>query len=295
MKRSGLETKNRRAAFLFTVPFLIGFVFFFFIPIFRSIIMSVSKVTLENGIQYDFIGFENYQYLFNKDPSFIPNLGNTIIGILSELFLIIIFSFFIANILTQNFKGRLLARAIFFLPVIIASGVIMGYITGDANSQEIMQSATKTGSQFQATVMQNILLNANMSSDIVNIIISTLNNIFEIPWKSGIQILIFMSGLQAISPSIKEAAKVEGATGWEFFWKITFPLLMPVLELNIIYSIIDGFTDLSNPIVKQIFEYSSKLDYSYSSTIAWTYFAIIFVIIVAVYLSIRKKSDIYNR
>ena len=97
------------------------------------------------------------------------------------------------------------------------------------------------------------------------------------------------------SPSIKEAAKVEGATGWEFFWKITFPLLMPVLELNIIYSIIDGFTDLSNPIVKQIFEYSSKLDYSYSSTIAWTYFAIIFVIIVAVYLSIRKKSDIYNR
>ena len=171
----------------------------------------------------------------------------------------------------------------------------MGYITGDANSQEIMQSATKTGSQFQATVMQNILLNANMSSDIVNIIISTLNNIFEIPWKSGIQILIFMSGLQAISPSIKEAAKVEGATGWEFFWKITFPLLMPVLELNIIYSIIDGFTDLSNPIVKQIFEYSSKLDYSYSSTIAWTYFAIIFVIIVAVYLSIRKKSDIYNR
>jgi len=293
MKIRSLEKKRSLTGFLFTLPFIVGFILFFLIPVIQSMLFSVSTIRPDNGIHYDFVGFSNYRYLFKTDATFIPNLGNTVLSLFANLLMIIIFSFFIANILVQKFKGRLIARAVFFLPVIIASGIVISYIRGDANAQNMLKGANQS-SQLSLDVMRTVLLNANIGADAVNFIMGMLNSIFEIPWKCGLQILIFMAGLQSISPSVKEAAKVEGATSWEFFWKVTLPILTPILQLNIIYTIIDSFTDYSNPIVKTIFTYNSKLDYSYASAMAWTYFSIIFVVVIVVFIISNRKTFSYD-
>ena len=292
--KNNLTSRRNRTGFLFTLPYIIGFIMFFLIPIIQSVILSITSIVPgDRGIVYTYIGIENYSYLFRNEPKFIPNLGNTVTSIFSGLFLILVFSFFVANMLVQNFKGRTVARAVFFLPVIITSGVVISYIKGDINAQEVLSGSGQT-TQMQIDIMRSMLADMNLRNDIVDAIIKILNSIFEIPWKSGIQILIFMAGLQSISPSIKEAAKVEGVTGWDFFWKITLPMLTPILQLNVIYTIIDGFTDLSNPVIKMIFNYNNKLDYGYASAISWTYFSIIFAITIVIYLLSRKKVFSYT-
>ena len=155
-----------------------------------------------------------------------------------------------------------------------------------------MQGAS---SQMQLSVLSEILENTGLGSDAIGSVVGAVSGIFEVVWKCGIQTLIFMAGLQAIPVSVKEAAKVEGATSWEFFWKITFPMLLPMLQLNVIYTIINSFTDSSNKIIERIFNLNSQLNYSYSSAIAWTYFANVFVLIGIIYAILLKLSNKYER
>ena len=285
MKRMRYESKKNLYGFLFVVPWLFGFLYFFAMPAVQSILFSVSSKT----DMKTFIGFENYRYLFQTDPNFTQDLMKSVLSSFSGLVLIIAFSIFMAGILVQNFKGRLAARAIFFLPVIITSGAVLGIIKGDSFSQQLLQSNVQAR-QFQLTVLENILMNAHLGSDTTDMIIGVLNSIFDVIWKCGIQILIFMAGLQAIPASVKEAAKVEGATGWEFFWKITFPMLMPLIQLNIVYTIIDGFTDYSNPIIRRVFSLNQKMDYTFSAATAWAYFLIIIVLVVLLYWILSRYS-----
>lgn len=286
MRRSlRYESKKKWCGFLFTLPWIFGFFFFFLIPVIQSVKYSVSSKT----DMTTFIGFDNYTYLFQSDPDFTQDLMKSVVTSFSNLLLIIAFSLFVASLLVQNFRGRLAARAIFFLPVIIASGAVLGIIKGDSFSQQLMQSNAQTG-QFQLTVLENILMNAKINTQTTSMIVNMLNSIFDISWKCGIQILIFMAGLQAIPASVKEAAAVEGATGWEFFWKITFPMLMPMIQLNIVYTVIDSFTDYSNPIVRRVFDLNSKMDYTFSAAVAWTYFAVILLLVVILYLILNRNS-----
>jgi ABC-type sugar transport system permease subunit len=206
--------------------------------------------------------------------------------------MVMFFSLFMANILVQKFHGQKLARTIFFLPFIVASGMVIAVIKGDVYSADIIN--TTQSSQFQITVLRNILHSINLSNGLITTITNMLNSLFEISWKCGLQILIFMSGLQSISPSIKEAAKMEGATGWEYFWKVAFPILTPIFQLNLVYSIIDSFTDYSNVIIKRIYNLSASHELSRSSALAWIYFGIIFLIIGLVFLLIRRRIFYYN-
>jgi ABC-type sugar transport system permease subunit len=206
--------------------------------------------------------------------------------------MVMFFSLFMANILVQNFRGQKLARTIFFLPFIVASGMVIAVIKGDVYSGDIM--STVQSSELQITVLRNILLSINLSDSVITTITTMFNSLFQISWKCGLQILIFMSGLQSISPSIKEASKMEGATGWEYFWKVAFPMISPIFQLNLVYSIIDSFTDYSNTIIKRIYNLSNNLDLSGSSALAWIYFGTIFIIIGLVFLLLRKKIFYYN-
>ena len=293
MKCMRYETRKKWVGFGFSIPWLIGFIFFFFKPMINSIRFSVSTISLnETGPVYTYIGMSNFKYLFVNDPNFLVNTIKAALGVFSDLFLTVTLSMFIAIILVQPFKGRLAARAMFFLPVIVASGVVMGIINGDSYSQSLMQGET---AKMQLTVLTNALQSTGLSNSLITSIVDIMNNIFGVVWKCGIQTLIFMSGLQAIPNSVKEAAKVEGAAGWEFFWKITFPMTLPMLQLNVIYTIIDSFTDSSNTIIKRIFTLNQALDYSYSSAIAWTYFLIVFVLVVIVYSIINRASVRYER
>lgn len=294
-RKSGYEKKKALAGFLFTIPWLIGAINYFLIPLGQSFYMTLSTISpgsQEEGVIYTFQGLRFYKEALLGDVDFlqglVSNLGNMIVRVV----LVLIFSLFIANILNQKFKGRLLARAIFFLPVIIASGVVINIIRGDIFAQTMIQSQVQ-GSQFQVTVLENILYAARINPATIQTLITILNDLFEVAWYSGIQILIFMAGLQAIPPQVKEAASIEGATTWEFFWKITLPMISPIIQINIIYSIVDSMTDYSNPMIQRIYGLSRDLNFSYGATLSWIYYGLIFLVIGIVFVIMKKKTFYY--
>lgn len=292
-RHSAYERRKGLVGFLFTLPWLVGSILFFVLPVIQSFILSITKVdTSGNMTKYEFIGFGNYSDALLTDTTFVRDLWGNLGTMVINVILVLVFSLFIAIILNQKFRGRLIARAIFFLPVIIASGVVINIIKGDIFAQTAIQGQIK-GSQFQVEVLQNILMSFRIGTDTINSIMTIINSLFEIAWKCGIQILIFMSGLAAIPPQVKEAASIEGATGWEFFWKISLPMISPIIQINLIYSIIDSFTDYSNSMIQRIYKLTSELNYSYSSTLSWIYFGIIFIITGIVFLIINKKTFYY--
>lgn len=290
MKRKRLSYEKRKSwiGFVFILPWVIGFVFLFARPMLNSLIYTFCKVKIQpSRLDKIFVGLENYKYVFTEDPVFIRLLVESIGKILYQVPLIIVFSLFIAVILNQEFRGRFLVRAVFFLPVIIASGVIMNILKGDALSANIL-SGERVSYLFQVTAFENMLLKAGLNEELVLLFTNLTNQIFELSWKSGIQILIFLAGLQTIPGTLYEASSMEGATAWETFWKVTFPMISPMIILNVIYSIIDNFNDYSNQVIRLINQHAKNLNMAYSATLSWLYFLIIFAIIGLVYAIVNK-------
>lgn len=293
LRRLSYEKKRGLIGLLIALPWVIGFIFFFLVPIITSVRFSFSEIVInEYGTEFKYQGFSNFKYLFLQDPTFVVEMIKAALSVFKDLFLVIAFSLFLALILSQDFHGRLFARAVFFLPVIIASGVVLGIINGDEYSQELMSGQS---SQMQLDLLQNILINTGLSEDTIKTVVDTVSSIFNITWRCGIQVLIFLSGIKSIPISIKEAASVEGATSWEFFWKITFPMLLPMVQLNVVFTIVDSFTDSSNSIISRIYSLNQSMDFSYGSTIAWTYFIIVFIIVILVYGILNRISRRYER
>ena len=270
---------------------LMGTIMFFLIPLIKSLIYSLSDVKVSPGsIDTKFSGLKNYIYALNEDQYYTEYLGKALLETLWKTPLILIFSLFIAVILNQKFKGRTLARAIFFLPVIIATGPVFRIISNDMD-----RTGGVGGTQF-STMFSTDLIGELMQflgiyglSDKMNDMISAVaDNIFGIVWSSGIQIIIFLAALQNIHPSVREAAEVEGATAWEFFWKITFPYVMPFILANFIYTVIDSFTSPMNQVMKRILEMKSEWSFGYASAMAWIYFAIVLAVIGVVSLLVSK-------
>ena len=283
------ERKKALAGWLFIIPWSIGIIYFLVIPVITSIIYSFAKVTIETtGNSVELIGFKNYLTIFQEDPEFLRKLVSSLQNMLLQVPVVVLFSLFVAMLLNQKFIGRIVFRTMFFLPVIIASGIIITVITKDAFSQNVMQSSGSS-QLMKSQFLNTFLLENGVSQQIVSIITTLINNIFHMIWKSGIQILIFLAGLQTISPSMYEAAQMEGSTGWETFWYVTFPMLSPMILLNFIYSVIDNFTDYANDVMVYINQFTTKLDIELGSAMAWTYFALVLLIIAVVYFFINKK------
>lgn len=291
-KKSTFEKRKAYAGFLFTLPWLIGAFNYFLIPFIQSFVFTLNKIVPGDGIHYEFQGLRYYKEALFSDVEFIRVLTSNIGNMFINVIMVLIFSLFIASILNQKFRGRLIARAVFFLPVIIASGVVISIIKGDIFAQTALQGQA-VNSQFQITVLQNILYTAKINPQTISKLMVILNSLFEVAWDCGIQILIFMAGLQAIPTQVKEAASIEGATAWEFFWKITLPMISPIIQINIIYSIVDSFTDLSNPMIQRIYGLTRNLDFSYSATLSWIYYGVIFAIIGFVFWFMNKKTFYY--
>jgi ABC-type sugar transport system permease subunit len=283
------EKRKSLIGFLFVTPWIVGFLTFFARPVIQSFLYSVNRVKITTeGPELTFTGLKNYKYAFNVDPDFTRMLLNSTGNMISNTILILMFSMFIAYLINQKFKGRLLARAVFFLPVIITTGVVINIMKGDLVAQRLM-SGQQSSALFKVTALQVILIKAGYAPKIIEFITNIVNNVFEISWKSGVQILLFLAGLQSIPGVMYEVSEIEGATKWESFWKITFPLLSPIILLNIIYTIVDSFTDYSNPVIQRIFTLSRELNMEYSSTLSWIYFLVLFLIIGLAYKVINKK------
>ncbi|MBE6779361.1 MAG: sugar ABC transporter permease [Ruminococcaceae bacterium] len=290
-KKQGLSYKNKRAlaGLLFTLPWIIGFLAFFFRPLAELFMYSVSTLRVEIGhLDMKFTGFEHYKNIFISDEKFLPMLYTQLTEMLYRIPVIIAFSLFIAILLNNRFHGRTIVRAIFFIPVIAGSGgIVMSIMNGDVMSESIM-SGGRTGMLFQSFSFQQVLLESGVSNEVIDIYMGIVSGIFELTWQSGLQIVLFIAALQNISPQLYEAARVEGATAWEGFWNITFPLITPILIVNLIYTIIDFLSDYSNNVIQYIMTLIGQFEYSYSSAISFIYFLVVLIVVSVVYFIVDR-------
>lgn len=282
--RFSLRTREAINGYLFTLPFVIGFILMFLYPFIQSIIFSLSSLEISTqGYKLTWIGFENYYTAMLVNAEFPRLLAETALQMVRDVPLILIFSFFAAILLNQRFKGRLFARVVFFLPVILSADIILrmesaDYITAflDASLAEEAAAQGTLGTIFSRGQLVSMLMYLKLPAQLVDYIVAGSEQIATIIRSSGVQILIFLAGLQSISPSLFEVAKIEGATGWECFWMITFPLLSPLIVTNIVYSVIDFFTMPSNPLVDFIqSNMFGGAGYGVAMAMSWIYFIFI--------------------
>jgi len=277
--------------FIFISPWIVGILVFFVWPMIESIIYSFCKVTVnETGFVKTFVGTDNFIYFFTKDTFFLRYLTESIGGIIPSVLMILTFSVVIAVVLKEEFFGRTLARAVFFFPVIIASGVVITIL-----KQQVMMSGSNVTDMapsylFKAPSLVNLFAQFGIPVAILQSITTILNQIFDLTWKSGVQILLLLAAIKNIPASFYDVAIMEGATGWERFWKITFPAIMPTLLVAITYTIIDGFTDYGNKVMVQMRDFYTNNNYAYSATIGVIYFLCILVIVGVVNVLISRKT-----
>jgi ABC-type sugar transport system permease subunit len=290
-----LEGKNALAGYLFILPFIIGLLAFMFLPLLESLRMVFSDVYIDlfkNGFTMVFSGVDNIKRVLMIDQEFNRLLVEEIGRMLLIVPAVIIFSLFVAIILNQEFKARGFVRAVFFLPVILSSGVMIGLETNNALLNS-MAEIIKEGNLMKSSitgVLEDILVSEGAASDFMGYIFNIVNKIYDIAMASGIQIIIFLSALQTIPPSMFEAAKIEGATSWECFWKITFPMVSSLILVNVVYSVVDYFIRTDNRVMEKIrVTMMQRMEYGFSTAMAWIYFlAVIAIIGIAMSLISRK-------
>ena len=295
-----LEGGNALAGYLFILPFIFGFLAFMLLPILESLRMVFSEVnidTVKHGFSMDFTGMENLKRVFMVDPEFNRMLTEEMGRMLLIVPAVIIYSLFVALILNQEFKARAVVRSIFFLPVILSSGIMIGLETNNSllNSMAEVIKQSNTMKSSITGVLEKILVSEGAVGDYMEYIFRIVNQIYNIAMASGIQIIIFLSALQTIPPSMFEAAKIEGATGWECFWKITFPMVSSLILVNIVYSVVDYFIRTDNRVMEKINQtLMRRMEFGFSTAMAWVYFLAVIVVIGITVKLISKKVYYYE-
>jgi oligogalacturonide transport system permease protein len=284
----GLKTKNSLVGLLFVSPWIIGFAIFTAFPLLYSLFLSFQKVKITtSGIQTEFIRFENFQYAFVVDAIFTERLTKYLEEMIISVPIIIVFSLIIALLLNQKIKFRGMFRTIFFLPVIIASGPVM--------KELIDQGITTIPTIEKYAIYQ--ALTASPDGFLNGILLYLIKNLIMILWFSGVQILIFIAALQKMDKQIYEAAKIDGASNWESFWKVTLPSLFPMIIVNTIYTIVMYSMFSLNPIIEHIQTNMFKVDtgFGYASALSWIYFLIIaLALVLSVGAMTLKGKKNYN-
>jgi ABC-type sugar transport system permease subunit len=295
--RGGFRLEHRKAMYgrFFILPWLIGFVFFFAIPFAQSFYYTFTKFVISGeGLSIEWSGMDNYVYALTKDPDFVRTIFTSIGNIVYQVPIIFFFSVFVALLLKDKFRGRSLMRAIFFFPVIISSGVVITVLRENVLMDPAAAAAGGQSSIFQSGNILALLVNFGLNINVAGKIVGAINQVFDLTWKSGVQTLMVLSALHSIPSSMYEAADIEGATGWEKFWKITFPLISPTTLLTVIYTIIDYFTDYSNGVIRMMEKYVRQGRLEYSTTIGIAYFVLVMVIIFIVNALLSRRVFYMN-
>lgn len=287
-KIASLDKKKARAGWLFVLPFILGFLLIYIPIIWQSIQLSFSKINYIQGGSYvpENVMFENYENAL-KDAQFVSTLLNGLKSLALEIPAILFFSLFVAILLNQKMVGRAAFRAIFFIPVILATGLISGIDTETGqvaqNANGITTGSTSAPSIVSTKDIEGLFSNMVVGSDLVTYVTNFVKNIFDIVNRSGVQMLIFLAGLQSISPSVYESCEMEGASAWETFWKITLPMISPMILVNFVYTLIDSFTAESNQVMRYITSVYNSAGRGpvTSSAMSWFYFMVVIVIVAA--------------
>ncbi len=272
--------------YLFISPWVVGVSIFFVYAMVRSLVFSFTDVQIggEAGLTIMPLTniFQNYINVFTTEVNFPITLGSFAISLVLQLPIIISFSLIIALLLNSKIRARGMFRMIFFLPVIIATGPVMNMLTAQGVASVPMMNDGSLAAIF-----------AGLPQFLLDPLTELFNSLIIILWNSGIQILIFLSGLQKVSKTLYEAAKIDGASGWESFWKITLPIVKPMILLNAIYTVVTLATGGTNEIIELIYTVTNAptKGYEYGMAMSWIYTLIIGLILVVVFLLFREKSD----
>ena len=289
-RAKSLERHRARAGWMFVLPFLIGFILIYLPIVAESIKSSFCTTHLLKGTT--FVGLENYskalfEYTTSGGETFVTIMMKGLQQLALDIPAILIFSLFMAVLLNQKMAGRAVFRAIFFVPVILSTGIMESI---DAHNSFGENTGINTGEQESTTdqivslmdievLFQNLMVGQELAMYVTTLI----NNIFAIVNRSGVQMLIFLAGLQSISPAIYESCQIDGATSWETFWKITFPMISPMILVNAIYTIIDSFTSESNVVmtfIQNLANDGSSGDVAVA--MYWMYFLVVILILAAI-------------
>lgn len=298
-KRMTLSQKRSAWAYFFLSPWLLGVICVFAFPLILSISFSFSKVTVDNGYALQFVGWENYRYALFGDENFLQYFATTVGDMLYEVPIILVYSFLIAVLLKEKFPGVTIYKFIFFLPVILSSDLFFSLLnnfgsTSSSSLDAAMSGANATGI-LQSLNLEEYLTDLGLSKEFVEMLTGPVDKVYEIVTCSGIQIFIFLAGIYSIPPDLYEAAHVEGANAWEKFWMITFPMVMPMILVNVIYSIVDTFVSESNLVMEYVYQLSFRhFDFGLASAICWIYFAVIAAILAIVFAIISKRTFYYT-
>ncbi|MDR0326447.1 MAG: sugar ABC transporter permease [Oscillospiraceae bacterium] len=281
-KRSGLERNKALTGRIICYFWLAGFLLFMAAPLVQSLRYSFSRVDITQGnVTLTPTGLNHYTHAFTADAQFLPMLFDSLTVIVVDVLLVTFFSLFVAVMLNRKFPGRALLRAIFFLPVIITSGALVYVMQSDVTAQFAGTTGQAGMPMLQTVDFKEMLMTLTNNNPAVAVLTDAIDRVYQIIWKSGVQILLFIAGLQAISPALYESAEVEGSTSWESFWKITLPMISPIIVINLVYTIIDSFTDYNNTLLRYIQDmaFGTTLNQGYSAALAWIFFGIISVLL----------------
>jgi len=284
--KSSLERNRARAGYTFIAHWVLGLILFFVVPLINSIWYGFNEVLIRpGGVVKEFIGFKNFHELIAEDATYLDSLRDSIGLMLYSLPIIIALSLILAVLLNQPFKGRTVFRAIFFIPVLLSNSVVMSLL----NSEWMTMPLFSTGEAGTGIInYQEIIANINVPTQLTPILVFLLSNTINLIWSCGVQTILFLAGLQSISPSFYEVSKIEGANKWEEFWLITVPSLRHIISLVLIYTMIELFADMKNVVVGNAYAKMISQEYGMSSAMLWIYFAIVVVIIGIVYIAYQK-------
>lgn len=283
---------------IFILPWLLGFIFLFAIPLVQSMQYSLSELKIApGGYELNFIGLENFREALFVDANYTRILTESITEMAWNVPMILFFSLFSAVLLNQKFRGRPLARAIFFLPVILASGAIVSAqesgLISLTGSSEIAEELGKAQYGFDVQSLVFLLDGAGLPDWFIDYIVDAVERIYEIIRSSGVQILIFLAALQSVPPAMYEVAKIEGATAYEAFWKITFPMVSPLILTNIIYTIIDSFSN--SPVTQTIYETAFQSgNFGLSAAMSWLYTLVVSLVLIIVGILVSRRVFYQN-
>lgn len=300
-KRSklSLSTRKNLMGYWFVLPFVLGMILLYIPALIEAFRYSVSTIDIIPGsYELNYIGLENYKHVLQVDPTFIRSIFETTGDLFLNVAIILIYSLIMATILNRNIGAKGFYRALLFLPVIIATGVITEaenttFTNLSSSTLDIEAGAAIAGGLFSEVDITLLINSLSLSTELTGIVVGAINNIYSIVTSSGVQLIIFLAGLQSISPTVYESATVEGATWWESFWKITIPMISPLILVNMVYTVVDSFTRYGNPVMDGIFKLISEAVYTEAAARAFVYLVIVGAII-AIVMAIVNKFVFYE-
>lgn len=294
--RLSLEQRSALTGHAFILPFYIGFILFYLTSLIKSVYYVFCNVTFDvTGVLTEFTGLENLKYIFNTDLDFKSNLIKAVSELCWKTPVILIMSLILAMIANRKTKMRPIVRAVFFLPVIISSGVVLDTIKEDSVASLMMSGTvvSATGEVIHHSSLTSLLVETGLNEQMVNFFSNITSNIFEVMFNCGIPMMIYMAALQGISPSLYEASSVEGATAWDNFWKITLPMITPTILINLVYIIVDSFASSNQAVMRQVMNSVELLKLGDASAMVWV-FCLVIAVIFGVLFAIFNRLKIFE-